>query len=663
MSDPKSHLAHPLKRRLTSPADLGFFTPSATSFQPRPYNPSGSSAGAPKPPPPARNNALAHPLPPMDPSPTDPHCVFIHPPFTAFPESHLHPEGLTYALMAANPDWFLDPLDFISTKSTNPDAISYPSQLEPPRGWCPAKKKDLKERGVDSWPDGEEPRLRCTFCRRTYAGVNAKSMWRRHVFEKHKIAMANRRDNLERSRKGANGGKEVHEKENVQVTSRHGRVSTASLSSGSQGAGGQASSSKSKLRALRPAAGSKASALFDRGNGNESYDDDEDVPVPSAPRIPQDEFPMLEPAPKLSRPPLSKSSSRISPTPPPDSPQSDTVELQAPVSDEAPPTPVRPLIPASPYNPLVTPSFRHSPPRLPSDQPWRFPSPSHPLHSSAREMCLSMIVRGQASPSDAPVAGSIGIDVSPVIIAPRSGKASVFSTPGTVTFGKSKDAVLETPLFGEKGLGLIDATKATPRRLFISGSTPVSVTDRLSLKQFRSSDEAPQRPGGVSITPRTIRTPSKLMSSWLSDASTPARHRRSLLASLEEDPFSNIYGTWPDLQKQEPGGQIATPPTTSPESESPVVRTSKFQNGSVQRTKNGLMTTRPSLLEPFSLKRESEDEDNGEIEEMLMSSPVSRARTVGSKGGWSNDRASDDGHEDLSDIRPPLRKRRRTIAG
>jgi hypothetical protein len=131
----------------------------------------------------------------MDPSPSDPLAVFIRPPFTNFPNAHLHPEGLNYNLMAMNPEWFLVQEDF-----SDPDAAPYPSQLEPPRGWCPAKKKDLKERGVDGWPEGEEPRLRCTFCRRTYAGVNAKSMWRRHVFEKHKVAMSNRRDSTDRTR-------------------------------------------------------------------------------------------------------------------------------------------------------------------------------------------------------------------------------------------------------------------------------------------------------------------------------------------------------------------------------------------------------------------------------------------------------------------------------
>jgi hypothetical protein len=195
------HKANRLKRRVASPP-IDFFTPSAASFHPRPYLPNVSAAPAPRPPPPARNNSLTHPLPPMDPTLGEPNTVFIHPPFFDFPDSHLYPDGLTYTVMAINPDWFLDPADFISMHTSNPNAIPYPPQLEPPRGWCPAKKRDLKERGTEGWPEGEEPRLRCTFCRRTYAGVNAKSMWRRHVFEKHKIAMSNRRENADRSRKG-----------------------------------------------------------------------------------------------------------------------------------------------------------------------------------------------------------------------------------------------------------------------------------------------------------------------------------------------------------------------------------------------------------------------------------------------------------------------------
>ena len=147
----------------------------------------------------------AHIMYPMDPTPADPNVIFLHPPFTNFPNAEKYSQGLTYTVMADNENWFLDSQDFVSPANSNPNAIPYPAQLEPPRGWCPAKKKDLKERGGEPWPEGQEPRLRCTFCRRTYAGVNAKSMWRRHVYEKHKIAMANRRDttNPDRSRRRA----------------------------------------------------------------------------------------------------------------------------------------------------------------------------------------------------------------------------------------------------------------------------------------------------------------------------------------------------------------------------------------------------------------------------------------------------------------------------
>ncbi|TFY83520.1 hypothetical protein EWM64_g502 [Hericium alpestre] len=599
----------------------------------------------------------------MDPSPSDLNALFLHPPFNSFPDAHLYPEGLTYSIMAANPDWFLDPIDFITSNNTNAEAIAYPSQLEPPRGWCPAKKKDLKERGADGWPEGEEPRLRCTFCRRTYAGVNAKSMWRRHVFEKHKIAMANRRDNMERSRKGGNNSKDTQEKENLSVGGRHGRGHTAASNAGQQSSTGHGTSSKSKLRSLRPTSSSASSALFDRGNGNESVDDDDEVATPNAPLIPQEEFPVLQAGPTLSRPPLSKSSSRASPTPPPDSPQSDAPELTPMISDEAPPTPVRPLIPASPYNPLATPSFRHSPARLPSDQPWRFPSPSHPLHSNAREMCLSMIVRGEASPSS----GSSGIDVSPVIIAPRSGKESTFSSPSVVLFGKGKETGLKTPLFGEKGLGLIDPTKPTPRRLFLGGSMPASVTDRLNGKHLRNADDSPLRFGGSLRTPRAVKTPSKLMSTWLSGNSgtfTPARPRRFSAGSPGDDPFVNIYGPWPGL-KESPSDQIITPPLSSPEADSPVVRTSKIRDVDIAKGREGVapMNMGSGLMEAFSLKRESEDEDSDEIEEALMSSPVSRSRPSALRSSLSNARTSDDAPDDQDDIRRPLKKRRRTLNG
>lgn len=192
-------IANQYKRRHTSIPDMSFFTPSSVGFKPRPYYPqntslvrSSSSSGTTII---SRNvDNLVVPPKPHDPEPDDPVVVFIRPPFDNFPNAHRYPEGLTYNVLAENPEWFLDPKDFKTEDDTNPDAMAYPQFLEPPRGWCPTKKKDVKQKSGDAWTDDDAPKLRCTFCRRKYAGVNAKSMWRRHVLEKHKIPMSNRRD-------------------------------------------------------------------------------------------------------------------------------------------------------------------------------------------------------------------------------------------------------------------------------------------------------------------------------------------------------------------------------------------------------------------------------------------------------------------------------------
>jgi hypothetical protein len=631
------HRANRHKRRLNSPT-FDFFASSTASFHPRPYQPNVPAAPPPKPPP-ARNNSLTHPLPPMDPTLGEPNTVFIHPPFFDFPDSHLYPDGLTYTVMAINPDWFLDPADFISMHTSNPNAIPYPPQLEPPRGWCPAKKKDLKERGADGWPDGEEPRLRCTFCRRTYAGVNAKSMWRRHVFEKHKIAMSNRRENTDRSRKGnrmylgfvaaflrfadeadVKGGQE---KENLSVHNRGGPVDEAA---------------KSRLRSLRPAASASTFALSDRKNDNES-DIDVDLHVPSAPRVPQGEFPALDPPLDLSQPLLFQADLRDSPTPPPNSPRALSPEIPAPCHEALPFPPV-PVIPISPYNPLTTPSFRHSPPRLPSDQPWRFPSPSHPLHFTALDASLGMVTGEQASPSGV-VSAPSAIDVSPVIIAPRDGKASSYNTPSVLIFGK-KDTGRST-------------TKPTPRRLFISSSLPTPITEHLGLDRSRPAEESPLRRIGGRCTPRTSKAP----------MFAPARIKMNgiLAASPGEDLFGKLYGTVTEPGKLSSGRTIATP-LSSPNADSPVVRTRRYlcddnlMKSALNRSKEQFIGL--GLMEAFSLKQEAADnEDDCEIDSMLMSSPVLRARSAAELD--LEDR-NEEGR-DTPGLLPPVKKRRKTHSG
>ncbi|KAF7331033.1 hypothetical protein MVEN_02443600 [Mycena venus] len=100
--------------------------------------------------------------------------MFIHPPFTNLPDGVvLTAEGMNYSVMHQHPTWFLDIKDYITLDASPENAIRYPRDLEPPR---PRRQKDLL--------------LRCTFCPRTYAGVNAKSMWTRHVREKHRVVLS-----------------------------------------------------------------------------------------------------------------------------------------------------------------------------------------------------------------------------------------------------------------------------------------------------------------------------------------------------------------------------------------------------------------------------------------------------------------------------------------
>lgn len=186
---------------MASKSLLSFFTPSEATFKPLPYTPklatqnhvthqsanttayasTQSTSRTTQQTTSYRKENLAAKT--SDHSSDDANSVIIRHPWTSFPNSEDHPSGLTFALLSSNPNWFLNRDDFIGEK-----AVSYPSQLEPPRGWNPLQKQRL------AMGECSQATLRCTFCDRHYAGVNAKSMWRRHVFEKHKVAMSNRRE-------------------------------------------------------------------------------------------------------------------------------------------------------------------------------------------------------------------------------------------------------------------------------------------------------------------------------------------------------------------------------------------------------------------------------------------------------------------------------------
>ncbi|KAI0694879.1 hypothetical protein BC835DRAFT_992094 [Cytidiella melzeri] len=555
-------------------------------------------------------------LPPMDPTPDDEDAVFIHPPFSDFPNAHMYMEGLTYTVMAANPNWFLDPTDYQTVNGGNSTAVKYPTQLEPPRGWCPSKKKEAKE----SWPDGEEPRLRCTFCRRTYAGVNAKSMWRRHVFEKHKIAMSNRRvDNQER--KGRHSNKENKEDANksgaargaaraeqeLEALVRAPGMKTKSRSTGQHLENSQASSSRG--RPIRPA---------------EDTSDDEDTTQPETiePQLvggdsfmsfDLDSSDVFRVATSSSTPPLTPG---LSP--------SSSARFANHRTD-------------SPYNPLLTPSFRHSPARLPSDQPWRFPSPSHPLHSSARELSLSMLVCGEASPLVR------GLDVSPVVLMPASerSKRSIFSSPIPAL---KKDT--ETPGLAKGFL------KDSPRRLFSESGLPTPFTDRLKFQKHR----IPESPLGKGFTPAKSKAVSSLTqrSDVFRSSFSPVKtssplktpHKGTgLLGAFDlenDDPFeTSLYKAWLRSPSVMPGDRPISPPDSSPECESPILRASQLtQTDSLPNSQAGPSAPRMvesdssglgiGLMAGFSLKdrtaSSSSISSEAEVDEELSSSANPRKR-------------------------------------
>ncbi|KAH7911942.1 hypothetical protein BJ138DRAFT_1005479 [Hygrophoropsis aurantiaca] len=587
----------------------------------------------------------------MDPSQSDPYVVFIHPPFTTFPDSHLYSEGLSYSLMAANPEWFLDQNDFIGTAAMNPTAIPYPPQLEPPRGWCPAKKKDLKALGPDGWPQGEEPRLRCTFCRRTYAGVNAKSMWRRHVYEKHKIAMSNRRDGNDRTRGGRGSQSKwqgTSDKENHLDDSHHNRGASPSLE--------HMNHRSSKLQDL--------TAISARSLSNPPMPEDtNDILAPAAPVIEQTEFPSpssrnLSRVRALSHSTIHRAgSSPMSPASPARAAMNSSIDMS--MSPKSP----RFAIPMSPYDPLLTPSFRHSPPRLPSDQPWRFPSPSHPLHSKAREFCLSTLVRGGVSPA---CKGVPTLDSSPASMGPPS----ILNTPcNIISRRKNTD---------DSDIGPVENSspsifRPSPRQLFPRGQSPFSMIHRMDFRKH--VNESPLTGGLWRRAHRhkksSMNSSSEVQSDWLSDTSSSRLSTNNVLVDsirlASDDPFGGIYKPFAESNVRDDGVDKDTPmaSVSSSEVESPVVRKVRT-TGQVDPTaidqETELVGLGIGLMAPFTLPTDRKTERKASRRKSELAETSSDGGEYADEAEVEQGLALEDGVSDHDLISaPPLKKRRKTI--
>lgn len=484
----------------------------------------------------------------MDPHPTDPNVLFIHPPFNSFPNSSSAPDGLIYSLMAENPEWFLDPNDFLSPNNTNPNAIPYPPYLEPPRGWCPAKKKDLKERRAEGWPEGEEPRLRCTFCRRTYAGVNAKSMWRRHVFEKHKIPMSNRRDgNSDRPRGRSSGSKRLNHhftkyfirlstEENKQVASAKNTDSRDGLISiiVTPQTVPDTSTHKSRFRSEKTEENAK------RRDHPKQVREDSTPLTPQRPKrissFSEDESDSDTQPQTLTSPLLPLSSD------PPNVVGSEGTAVASPILSCP--------RPESPYNPLQTPSFRHSPPRPPSFQPWRFPSPSHPLHSNSCDLSLTVLARSQCTPL---VKGGTTVTASPlpgIQSSPLSNVTAVATPASSTSFLKSGK---KSYLFDQISSPLSIGASLTKRQRIISSPLPFTIHRTANGHHRHLSDSS---------------------DFWFMDERLPSKALP--IESTPTDPFA-IYESWPIT-----GGATMMSPVRPPkrpiELESPIVRSGPLKS-------------------------------------------------------------------------------------
>ena len=329
------------------------------------------------------------------------------------------------------------------------------------------------------------------------------------------------------------------------------------------------------------------------------------------------------------------------------------------------PSPSRPSLrryAESPYDPLLTPAFRHSP-KI-GEQPWRFPSPSHPLHNAKeRDIPLAMLVRGAASPMIS------GLDNSPLYMVPGSErKKSLFSSP---YIPKDLDGF---SIFGQ-----------SPAPFFFDG-TPVSAKSIRSPLSSRSIESPASRSEHKYSRACTLREATKR---WEAEAAsgTPrkiaAAEGSGLLGPIElqgEDVFSEgMYSSWIDLNAIGEG-TTRSPARPATVAESPVVRTQAHKaspqppqtslSAVTKGGSSGLMSFGSGLMDAFlsgktRAKRveraESSDEDSDDdMNGPSFGSPIrlgmKNRRAISST--WSKD---DDGDTEMAEHHP--KKRRRTFSG
>lgn len=299
-------------------------------------------------------------------------------------------------------------------------------------------------------------------------------------------------------------------------------------------------------------------------------------------------------------------------------PRSPTLTLSSDPLESEPSSPDLALrqVPPSPYDPLVTPSFRHSSPRLPSDQPWRFPSPSHPLHSSL-EFSLSMLSGEPGSPVTVTLSApnTNPVQMQTPLPSPRARNARRSYSDDSEIFGSARER------------------RSTPKGLFSVSPLPLRVTSRMTRQRYEES------PLAHVTRARTI----SLSEGWPSeDTLTVGLGNKALVP--DRLPF---YDSWEINEEGHNGGRdrYSPPSPTTREGDSPVLRSSALS------TSVGLGI---GLLDPFILRGDQlysiEDDFQGMMDPLHIENDdeaeVANTLTLLS---------------DRSGVTPPFKKRRTTF--
>ncbi|KAJ7597139.1 hypothetical protein C8J56DRAFT_309498 [Mycena floridula] len=206
------------------------------------------------------------------------------------------------------------------------------------------------------------------------------------------------------------------------------------------------------------------------------------------------------------------------PTPPTTPPlvSSDPANESMEQSDDTSPTLMAPRVPPSPYDPTLTPSFRHSLPRLPLDQPWRFPSPTHPLHSRQRDLSLTML----APETNSPTPGARGILETPF----RNGspmKPLGLGTPESMP--KLRRALFTNSLsLTERLKEESEVEKALLPEALFSNLAPAPVTDSFPFNDWVATPGAPSSPLTKLMGPFDLVTSPLKLVSLLQDSAASA---------------------------------------------------------------------------------------------------------------------------------------------